>query len=160
MVENLVKGPCHGLTPKYHTAAGSHSLGGTGERIEKVKVREHISWDTNNLIGKAKQTRGFIRHFPWAGRCAAMSRKVRLHHASWLLWKTNGITLNIPPLPSSYLSLYTEHDATQYGISFWSLGPAVSAASPHNSLYTPSLLPGGKIWEAEKVFNLRNHCSN
>ena len=48
-----------------------------------------------------KQNKEFIRYFPSAGRGSAISGKAGLHHAEGLLGKTNAVTLNAFPLPSS-----------------------------------------------------------
>jgi len=86
---------------------------------------------------KAKQNKEFIRCFPSAGRCSAVSRKARIHQAQWLLGKTNAITPNISPFLLLPPTLYAEYDLKWHGTSLWSGGVSCPGRVPSQLLVHP-----------------------
>jgi len=62
-----------------------------------------------NPLTQAKQ--GIHSLLAMAGRCAAIRRRAGLHHASWLLGKTNASTPDVPPSFIFPQLSIAEHDA-------------------------------------------------
>lgn len=52
----------------------------------EVQKQKHLCQGKNGLINEAKPSvqakkyKDFSYHFPWAGKCSAVSRKAGLHH--------------------------------------------------------------------------------
>lgn len=127
---------CCGLTPTNHQLLLTPPPAGKNQRI---KAREPMGWDKDNLIGKAKavhksKVKGGICCFPWVGRCLAFSRR-----AGHLGRQT--LSLQKPLFSSFFPPLYILN-MMSYCLEypFGQLGSPILAVFPLNLPCTPNFL--------------------
>ena len=153
---NFSRYGCHSLNLAGNWTPHPSPSVGWGGQLEKKKKVKLMGWDENSLIGKAKAAHA-SKAKQGIHSLLPMDRQVFSHlqesrapsDISYLARQKPSLWMSPPSFfsPPVYM-----RSMTSYGMEYpcHQLGSAVLAVSPPSFLFTPHLLIGTPVWEAEK----------